>query len=129
MDAAKKIILLLALVVACALPASALTPSAPENRVWEKINGTLETHQETALQVPQSHQEEAGATAETVSECFLAAKGAGEMVTVTHFTGAEGAAAIGEGGSLNAGSFVTTSNLSGMSAGEVEATLEINSSR
>jgi hypothetical protein len=74
MDAAKKIILLLALVVACALPASALTPSAPENRVWEKITGTLETHQEAAPQVPQSHQEEAGATAETASECFLAAE-------------------------------------------------------
>ena len=80
MDAAKRIILLLALVVACALPASALTPSAPENRVWEKITGTLETHQETAPQVPQSHQEETTATAETASECFLAAKGVEDLV-------------------------------------------------
>jgi hypothetical protein len=76
MEAAKRIILLLALVVACALPASALTPSAPENRVWEKITGTLETHQEATPQVPQSHQEEAGATAENALECFLAAEGA-----------------------------------------------------
>jgi RHS repeat-associated protein len=74
MEAAKRIILLLALVVACALPASALTPSAPENRVWEKITGTLETHQEATPQVPQSHQEEAGATAENALECFLDAE-------------------------------------------------------
>jgi cytochrome c-type biogenesis protein CcmH/NrfG len=73
MDAAKRIILLLALVVVCALPASALTPSAPENRVWEKITGTLETHQEATPQVPQSHQEETTATAGNALECFLAA--------------------------------------------------------
>lgn len=71
----KALIACLAFIFACFLPASALTPTAPENRVWEKITGTLETHQEAAPQVPQSHQEEAGATAETVSECFLAAEG------------------------------------------------------
>jgi hypothetical protein len=60
-------------VVVCALPASALTPSAPENRVWEKITGTLETHQEATPQVPQSHQEETTATAGNALECFLAA--------------------------------------------------------
>jgi hypothetical protein len=76
MDAAKRIILLLALVVVCALPASALTPSAPENRVWEKITGTLETHQEATPQVPQSHQEETTATAGNALECFRAGKGA-----------------------------------------------------
>lgn len=35
MDACKQIILWLAFICACFLPASALTPTAPENRVWE----------------------------------------------------------------------------------------------
>jgi len=85
MDAAKRIILLLALVGACALPASALTSSAPENRVWENLIGTLETHQETAPQVPQSHQEETTATAENAPECFLAAEGTLNCVPTSGF--------------------------------------------
>jgi RHS repeat-associated protein len=52
--------------------------------------------------------------------------GAADLITVTHFTSAEGAAAIGEGGTLNAGSFVTTSDLSGLNASEVESFLEID---
>ncbi|MBF6570933.1 MAG: RHS repeat-associated core domain-containing protein [Candidatus Binataceae bacterium] len=48
------------------------------------------------------------------------------LVTVSHFTNAAGAEAIGEGGMLRAGSFVTTSNLSGLSASEVESALEID---
>ena len=62
----------------------------------------------------------------------LAAEGAGaadELVTVTHFTNAAGVSAIGEGGMLNAGSFVTTSNLSGLSATEVESALEIDAGK
>ncbi|MEI9988951.1 MAG: RHS repeat-associated core domain-containing protein [Rhizomicrobium sp.] len=51
------------------------------------------------------------------------------LETVTHFTSAAGAAAIGEGGTLNAGSFVTTSNLSGMSASQVEGALEIDAGK
>lgn len=54
------------------------------------------------------------------------ATGAADLVTVTHFTSAEGAAAIGEGGTLNAGSFVTTSDLTGLNASEVESVLEID---
>lgn len=50
----------------------------------------------------------------------------GDLVTVTHFTNADTAAAIGEGGYLNPGSFVTTDDLSGLSASEVESTLEIS---
>jgi RHS repeat-associated protein len=57
------------------------------------------------------------------------AEGAGDLVTVTHFTSAEGAAAIGEGGSLYPGSFVTTSDLSGLSASEVESTLEVDAGK
>ena len=68
------------------------------------------------------------ATAE-VSEAVIAAEEAGDLVTVTHFTSAEGAAAIGEGGTLNTGSFVTTSNLSDLSAAEVESTLEIDAGK
>jgi RHS repeat-associated protein len=48
------------------------------------------------------------------------------MATVTHFTSAEGAVAIGDGGFLRAGSFLTTDNLSGLSASEVESALEID---
>jgi len=58
-----------------------------------------------------------------------AAAGGSELATVTHFTSAEGAAAIGEGGTLNAGSFVTTDNLAGLSSSEVESTLEIDAGK
>ena len=66
-----------------------------------------------------------GTSALMIGRMRIAAEGAADLVTVTHFTSTEGALAIGEGGTLNAGSFVTTSDLSGLSASEVESALEI----
>jgi RHS repeat-associated protein len=60
---------------------------------------------------------------------LAAAEVAESLVTVSHFTSVEGAAAISETGTLNAGSFVTTSDLSGLSASEVESALEIQAGR
>ena len=58
-----------------------------------------------------------------------AVEGAAELVTVTHFTSAEGVAAI-EGGALRAGSFVALpGEVSGLTAMEVESALEIQAGR
>ena len=69
------------------------------------------------------------ALTESPAPDLLAAEDAADSVTVTHFTSAEGATAIGESNTLNAGSFVTTSNLSGLSASEVESALEIGAGK
>jgi len=59
----------------------------------------------------------------------IAAEGVADLVTVTHFTSAEGVAAI-EGGALRAGSFVAVpGEVSGLTATEVESALEIQSGR
>ena len=56
-------------------------------------------------------------------------QGAGELVTVTHFTDAAGMDAIASG-TLNPGTYVTLpSEVSGMSSAEVEKALEIQSGR
>jgi RHS repeat-associated protein len=61
---------------------------------------------------------------------IVAAEGTADLVTVTHFTSAEGAAAIEGSGALRAGSFVTLpSEVTGLSATEVESALEIQSGR
>jgi hypothetical protein len=62
---------------------------------------------------------------------LLLEESAEATLTVTHFTSAEGAAAIAEqGGMLNAGSFVTLpSEVAGLTQAEVEATLEIQAGR
>ena len=58
-----------------------------------------------------------------------AVEGAAELVIVTHFTSAEGVAAI-EGGALRAGSFVAVpGEVSGLTAMEVESALEIQAGR
>ncbi|MGH7706439.1 MAG: RHS repeat-associated core domain-containing protein [Vulcanimicrobiaceae bacterium] len=69
------------------------------------------------------------AVAAEIAAAENAAIAADDLVTVTHFTSAEGALAIGEGGTLNAGSFVTTSDLSSLSPSEVESTLEIGAGK
>jgi RHS repeat-associated protein len=48
-----------------------------------------------------------------VESLFASSAADTSMTTVTHFTNAAGAAGIGDGGTLGAGQFVTTSNLSG----------------
>ncbi len=62
MNAAKKIILLLWLVIVASLGnVSASTPGASENRVWQKSFETLETRQAEPLQTLGGHQENEGA--------------------------------------------------------------------
>jgi hypothetical protein len=51
------------------------------------------------------------------------------MTTVSHFTNAAGAAGIGDGGTLGAGQFVTTSNLSGLGSADVESALEVDAGK
>lgn len=74
MSAAKKIILLLWLVVASFVSASALTPGAAETRVWQKSFAPLESRQAEALQTAGLHQRNAGCGYELAPESLLAAK-------------------------------------------------------
>jgi RHS repeat-associated protein len=61
---------------------------------------------------------------------LVGVEGTAELVTAAHFTSAEGAAAIEASGTLRAGSFVTLpSEVSGMTASEVEGALELQSGR
>ena len=74
MNAAKKIILLLWLLIAASLGnASASTPGATENRVWQKCFETLETRQAEPLQTLGGHQENGGAGYDYAVDCLLAA--------------------------------------------------------
>jgi len=76
LNAAKKIILLLWLVIVASLGnASALTPGASENRVWEKSLATLETRQGEPQQTAGRHQENGVAGYDYAVDCLLAAEG------------------------------------------------------
>ncbi len=78
MDAAKKIILALWLVVMTVANASALAHVAPENRAWKNFGSTPETRLAEAAQPVQTHQENTGWAYENALGCCLAAKGAGQ---------------------------------------------------
>ena len=128
MPAAKKIILILALLLLGVVHApAAVALDASANRTWEKIGASSQTHRAQTAQVPATHQENGPTDYDLTSGCSLAAETAEEMVTVTHFTNAETVAAIENGtGTLNPGSFVTLpGEVEGMSAAEVESALEI----
>jgi hypothetical protein len=74
LNAAKKIILLLWLVIVASLGnASALTPGASENRVWQKSFETLETRQAEPTQTAGRHQENGVAGYDYAVDCLLAA--------------------------------------------------------
>ena len=76
MNAAKKIILLLWLVIVASLGnASALTPGAMENRTWEKSWATVETRRAEPLQTLGRHQENEGAGYDYASDSLLTANG------------------------------------------------------
>lgn len=76
MNAAKKIILLLWLVILASLGnASALTPGATENRIWQKSSAPLETRQAGPLQTAGRHQENGRAGYDVALNSLLAAKG------------------------------------------------------
>jgi len=88
LNAAKKIILLLWLVIVASLGnVSALTPGATENRVWQKSFAVLESRQAEPLQTPGLHQENESCGYELAPESLLAAKTVGgfadEAVTLT----------------------------------------------
>jgi hypothetical protein len=75
LNAAKKIILLLWLLIAASLGnASALTPGATGNRVWQKSFETLETRQAEPLQTLGGHQENEGASYDYAVDSLLAAE-------------------------------------------------------
>ena len=75
MNAAKKIILLLWLILAASLGnASASTPGASENRVWQKSFETLETRLGEPLQTLGGHQENEGAGYDYAVDSLLAAE-------------------------------------------------------
>jgi len=125
LNAAKKIILLLWLVMVASLGnASASTPGASENRVWQKSFETLATRQAEPLQTLGGHQENGGAGYDYAVDSLLAAEGttalspyrmttAGE--TFSHYGYADSAASF-EGG-LRPGGFATSSgDLSGAEA-------------
>ena len=148
MNTAKKIILSLwlALIIVAYAPATVL--NAQENHVlnffsngYDKANQTSNIYdgtKQSTVAYGEASMPDAGDKERTMAgECShfadftksVAADTADNLVTVTHFTSAEGATAIGPGGTLNAGSFVTTSNLSGLSQSEVETALEIDAGK
>jgi len=65
----------------------------------------------------------------TIAEATSSTDAAAELMTVTHATDVNGAAAIGDNGFLHPNSFVTTDNLSGMSQNQIENFLEIDPGR
>jgi hypothetical protein len=75
LNAAKKIILLLWLLIVASLGnVSASTPGATENRTWEKSLATTETRQAGPLQTLGGHQENGGAGYDYAVDCLLAAE-------------------------------------------------------
>jgi len=75
LNAAKiKILLLWLLIVTSLGNASATTPGATENRVWQKSLATVETRQVEPLQTLGRHQENEGAGYDFASDSLLAAK-------------------------------------------------------
>ena len=103
MNAAKKIILLLWLVLVASLGnASALTPGASENRVWEKSLATLETRQGEPQQTAGRHQENGVAGYDYAVDCLLAAEGTAPNLMYHYTTASESSFANGlwEGSSV-----------------------------
>jgi hypothetical protein len=78
-SAAKKIILLLWLVVTSLTTASALTPGAAETRVGQKSFAPLESRQAQPLQTAGRHQENAGCGYELAPESLLAAESGAQL--------------------------------------------------
>jgi len=75
LNAAKKIILLLWLLIVASLGnVSASTPGATENRTWEKSLATTETRLVEPLQTLGGHQENGGAGYDYAVDCLLAAE-------------------------------------------------------
>jgi hypothetical protein len=88
LNAAKKIILLLWLVIVASLGnASALTPGASQNRVWEKSLATLETRQAKPLQTAGRHQENGVAGYDYAVDCLLAAEGGANIALGSRYSG------------------------------------------
>jgi hypothetical protein len=103
LNAAKKIILLLWLVLVASLGnASALTPGASENRVWEKSLATLETRQGEPQQTAGRHQENGVAGYDYAVDCLLAAEGTAPNLMYHYTTASESSFANGlwEGSSV-----------------------------
>jgi hypothetical protein len=75
LNAAKKIILLLWLLIVASLGnVSASTPGATENRVWQKSFSPLETRQAEPTQTAGRHQENGVAGYDYAVDCLLAAE-------------------------------------------------------
>jgi hypothetical protein len=102
LNAAKKIILLLWLLIAASLGnASALMPGASENRVWQKSFETLETRQAEPLQTLGGHQENEGAGYDYAVDCLLAAEETANAERLVIGRGAD----LAKPGALNPGEF------------------------
>jgi hypothetical protein len=128
-SAAKKIILLLWLVVASFVSASALTPGAAETRVGQKSFAPVESRLAQPLQTAGRHQENAGCGYELAPESLLAAESGAQLpARLYHYTGEGNAASILENG-LGAGgrrTFATPAgNLSPVQA-QIELALPAN---
>jgi len=125
LNAAKKIILLLWLVIVASLGnVSALTPGATENRVWQKSFAVLESRQAEPLQTPGLHQENESCGYELAPESLLAAKGgvgpvlqgqAGVARAIGEYEAA-GGQVLGREISLRAGGGLTRPDFYGQSA-------------
>ena len=101
MNAAKKIILLLWLLIAASLGnASALTPGATENRTWEKSFAALETRQAKPLQTADRHQGNGLAAYDVAPDSLLAADtaAAGSRMTTVLGSGRDVASYVGKPG-------------------------------
>jgi hypothetical protein len=78
LNAAKKVILLLWLLLAASLGnAAAFTPGATENRIWEKSLAATETRQAEAQQTAGGRQENGGVAYDNASASLLAAETGG----------------------------------------------------
>ena len=82
MSAAKKIILLLWLVILASLGnVSALTPGTTETCVWQKSLATVQTRQAEPLETAGRHQENGRAAYDVAPDSLLAAEGGGLELT------------------------------------------------
>jgi hypothetical protein len=89
LNAAKKIILLLWLLIAASVAnVSALTPGAAETRAWEKSLATLETRQAGPQQTAGRHQENGSAAYDFAVDSLLAAD-SGATKLFYHYTTAD----------------------------------------
>jgi hypothetical protein len=103
LNAAKKIILLLWLLIVASLGnVSASTPGATENRVWQKSFSPLETRQAEPTQTAGRHQENGVAGYDYAVDCLLAAEGTAPNLMYHYTTASESSFANGlwEGSSV-----------------------------